>query len=371
MVLCSPSRVGGETHAVSFVKLMGTVPGQMRRRRLRTALRWAASGILVAVQVCLDGAAASQRPDDPAATVQEARRAYDSGDYGKAVEELKPLAEQYPDNSAAHFWLARAQYEMRQWDAAISEAERAVALDTANSSYHLWLGRAYGMKAEHQGFLFGFSLARKTRIEFEEAVRLDPRNFAAQQDLIEFYCRAPGIVGGGEDKGQRSIAELAQLDATEALYARANCARAKKRYDQADAEFDRALEAKPVRPDVLYAIAEYEEQRNRSGPLRQAFRAASAKDPADPRHGYFQGVLLVMRKERPEEAERLLKTYAQAPLRQGFPPPSSACVWLGRLYENEGKPGAALSAYRAALKSDPKNKVAHEAEEHLRKTERN
>jgi tetratricopeptide (TPR) repeat protein len=304
--------------------------------------------------------------------MQMARCAYDAGDYNKAVEELKPLAEQHPDNSAAHFWLARAHYEMRQWDAAIAEAERAVALETENSFYHLWLGRAYGMKAEHLGAFFGFSLARKTRKELEEAVQLDPHDFAAQQDLIEFYCRAPGIVGGGEEKARRSISELAQLDPAEALYARANCARAKKHYDQADAEFDRALENKPARPDLLYAIAEYEEQRNHLEPLRQALQMAAARDAADPREGYFQGIVLVIRKERPGEAERLLKAYAQdAPVREGFPRLSSAYVWLGRLYEGEGRLDAALAAYRAALESDPKNKVAHEAEERLRKLGRN
>jgi len=344
----------------------------MRRRGLKTAFYCATGGILVAAEVCSVGAVARPRRDDAARTMQAARRAYDAGDYSKVVEELKPLAEQYPDNSGAHFWLARAHYEMRHWDAAIAEAERAVALETKNSIYHLWLGRAYGKKAEHLGSLFGFSLARKTRKEFEEAARLDPRDFAARQDLIEFYCRAPGIVGGGEEKAQRSIAELAQLDEGEALYARANCTRAKKHYDQADAEFDRALESNLTRPDLLYGISEYEELRNRPEPLRKALQMAAAGDAADPRAGYFQGVVLVMRKERPREAEGLLKAYAQdVPIREDFPRPSSAYVWLGRLYEKEGRLDAALSAYRAALEGDPKNKVAHEAEERLRKTESN
>jgi len=49
-------------------------------------------------------------------------------------------------------------------------------------------------------------------------------------------------------------------------------------------------------------------------------------------------VALVLKKENPEEAERLLREYAKkAPLRTGYPRPAAAHAWLGRLYEEQNK----------------------------------
>ena len=72
--------------------------------------------------------------------------------------------------------------------------EQAVSLDRKNSNYHLWLGRALGEKASRASFLSAYSLAKRVREEFEEAVRLNPRNAEALADLGDFYRSAPGLL---------------------------------------------------------------------------------------------------------------------------------------------------------------------------------
>ena len=258
---------------------------------------------MLAIGLCLGSAPAIAQAGGTAAADEAGKHAYETGNYDKAVETLKTVVAREPDNGPAHHWLTRTYYEMHQVDAAVAEGERTVALDPRNSVYRLWLGLTYGMKAEHAGpFFMGFFLARKTRKEFEEAVRLDPRNFDAQQDMIEFYCKAPGIVGGGEDKAQRAINELMRLDEAEGLFARASCSRAKKRYPQADAEFEAALKANPQRAAVLYEIADYHLERDgdRSETLQRIVGMAAAIDPADPREQYYRGAILVTQNARLE-----------------------------------------------------------------------
>jgi len=80
-----------------------------------------------------------------------------------------------------------------------------VAINPQSSVYHQWLGEAYGQKAAHASMLSAYPLARKTQKEFETAVQLDEHNFDAAQDLVEYDCTAPSIVGGGEDKAQPLI----------------------------------------------------------------------------------------------------------------------------------------------------------------------
>jgi len=348
----------------------------MMTQRLKTGVQWTWAAALATVALCLFGAAAgAQASSSSGADIEAGKRAYEVGDYDKAVETLKSVVAREPNSAVAHFLLTRTYYEMHNVDAAVAAGERAVALGPNNSMYHVWLGLAYGMKAEHAGaFFFGFFLARKTRKEFEEAVRLDSHNFAAQQDMIEFYCKAPGIVGGGEDKAQRAASELMRLDEAEGHFAMGNCADAKKRYQQADAEFDAALEAKPKRTAVLYEIADYELARDqdRVEKLQQVVEMAAAIDPADARKEFYRGVVLVMKSAQVREAERLLKNYIQnAPMRRiGFPRRTSAETWLGQAYEHEGNRDAAMAAYQAALASDPKNKAARDALKRLEKAQR-
>jgi len=264
--------------------------------------------------------------------------------------------------------LARCSFELRDFDRAIASAERAVELEPGNSVYRMWLGRAYGRRAEQAGGLKGFSLARKTRREFEEAVRLDPLNFAVQHDLIEFYLQAPGIVGGGDDKARRQIDALASVDAAEAHLGRGDYWIAKKKPQQAAVEYIRALESKPRRAEACFEVADFFLKQTDAARMERAIETAAHVAPSDPRLDYYRGVVRVLGGQRLGEAEQMLKSYlAKSPRRQDLPSHAQAHEWLGRLFEREGKREAAIEEYRAVLKEDPRNKAAGEALQRLEK----
>jgi len=243
-----------------------------------------------------------------------------------------------------------------------------VAIDSQNSSYHEWLGRAYGEKADHAGWFSAISLAKKTRKEFEAAVQLDARNFSARQALIEFDCSAPGLVGGGEEKALPQIKELAEMDAAEGHYAAGNCRRQKKDFAAADEEFTKALESHPRSAELIYDIGDYGAKRNQPERLLAVADTGEQLAPGDERGKFYRGVALVLKKERTQEAERLLREYAKrAPRRMGFPRPAAVHAWLGRLFEEQNKMDEAAKEFESALKLDPKNKMAQEALKRLKK----
>src|SRR5271169_7107784 len=166
-----------------------------------------------------------------------ARHAYEKGDYSKAIEILKSVAGKQPANGERELLLTKAYLETNQYDAAVSSGEKAVAINPKRSVYHRWLGEAYGEKADHASMLSAYSWARKTQKEFETAVQLDERNFDAAQDLIEYDCTAPSMVGGGEDKAQPLIQKLLGLDAAEGHYGAGVCKAVKKDLSGADVEY--------------------------------------------------------------------------------------------------------------------------------------
>lgn len=297
-----------------------------------------------------------------------ARQAYEKSEYSKAVQILQVGAAKEPQNGDIQLWLAKSYYELEQRDAAVNSAEKAVAINPQNSVYHEWLGRAYGEKADHASWFSAVGLAKKTRKEFEKAVELDEKNFSAMQVLIEFDCSAPGLVGGGEDKARPEIAKLAALNAAEGHYAEGNCRRQKKDFDTADAEFTKALESNPKSAELIYDIGDYAVKRGQIELLEAVAKKGEEVNPADPRGKFYRAAGFILKKEKPDHAEKLLRDYLKVGrVKSDFPKPAAAHAWLGRLFENEDKTEAAAEEYQTALKLDPKNKMAQEAMKRMKK----
>lgn len=293
---------------------------------------------------------------------EAAQQAYEQYEYARAIELLRGAMKEDPQNGDVQLLLAKSYYELEQWDAVASSAERAVAIHPNNSSYHEWLGRAYGEKADRAGGFTALSLARKTHKELEMAVRLDERNFSATQALIEYDCSAPGIAGGGEDKARPLIARLATLDAAEGHYAEGNCRRHKKDYATAEIEFSKALESKPKSTDLIYDIGDHEMKRGQPERLLKVVEAGEELDAGDPRGEFYRGVAMVMSKEKPADAEELLREYLKkSPMRTGYPRPADAHYWIGKLYESQNSPKRAFEEYQQAVKLDAKHRMAREA----------
>ncbi|MGC1365677.1 MAG: tetratricopeptide repeat protein [Candidatus Acidiferrum sp.] len=308
---------------------------------------------------------AASRQSDAA---EAGRQAYEKSDYAKAVEELQAAAAKEPQNGEIQLLLTKCFLELGEHNAAIASAERAVAIDPKSSVYHDWLGRAYGEKADHSSMFSALGLARKTHKEFETAVELDARNYSARQNLIEFDCSAPSMVGGGEDRAKPEIEKLKSLDESEWHYAEGNCRRQKKDLAGADTEFQLALRSRPKSGELIYDIGDYQVRRSQADRLMEVAELGKQATPGDPRSKFYRAVALIIKNEKPEEAEQLLKEYLEkAPKRTGYPRYATAHEWLGRLYANKGQKELAEKEYQEALQLDAKDKSAREALKRLRK----
>jgi tetratricopeptide (TPR) repeat protein len=300
--------------------------------------------------------------------LEKGKSAFEKGEYARVIAILKSAESGQPNNGDLYVLLARSYLELNQYDAAVNSAEKAVAINPRNSDYHRWLGEAYGAKADHASMLSAYSLARKTQKEFDAAVQLDARNFDAQQDLIEYDCTAPGMVGGGEEKAQPLIEKLMKLDAAEGHYAMGICRAQKKNYEAADAEFARALENKPKTAKRIYDIGDYFLQRKNPEKLLAVAAVGEELAPQDSRGKFYRGAALILEGQKPAEAEKLLREYLQiAPMNSEYPRPWTAHYWLGKLQENQKNPAGARGEYQTALKLNAKYKPAQEALKQLGK----
>jgi tetratricopeptide (TPR) repeat protein len=295
-------------------------------------------------------------------SVAEAQRLFDAGQYNQAVDLLTAAAVKSPNDPQAAILLGRCYYELGDFSRAITSLEQGVALAPNDSQAHDWLGRAYGSKAdqERSSMFSAYSLARKTRHEFETAVDLQPTNFEAQRDLIRFDMNAPSMVGGGDDKALHEIDSLAQIDPMQGNLARAEFFSTKKRYDEADQLYQKIL-ADPKTVGVCLEVADYYRDRGDAPHMAAAVAAAVKLDPNDRRLGYYRGVADVLGGQRPAEAEQLLRAYLNStPENSDMPTHSSALEWLGALYEREGRNSEAAQEYEACLALDPRDRAARD-----------
>lgn len=278
---------------------------------------------------------------------------------GETVSVLKREVDKNPNDAQATLWLARSFLELAEYDQAVTYAEHAVRLSPDCSESHYWLARSYAMKADTAR---SFLLARKARMEYQVAARLDPDNLDARRDLMEFYLQAPWILGGSKEKAWDQVEAIALRNPTEGDLARAIYWRDLNEPALASKEFQKVLEAKPQRAEAYFQVADFYEADGKPAEVEAVVRAVSPIAPRDPRLNYYSAVASVMRHEDLSKAEQNLKEYlAKTPPRDDFPSHAEARNWLGRIHEIRGEKRRAVDEYRSALSLSPDNQSARDA----------
>src|SRR5580704_1993960 len=192
--------------------------------------------------------------------IQKAQRQFEAGDFNAAVTSLQSVISQEPNSAEARYWLGRAYYENRDYDNSAAQEEKAASLDPKSSIYHQWLGRAYGGQADRER---SFSLARKVKKEFAEAVRLDPSNIAARRDLEDFCLEAPWIVGGSKDEARAQVEAIAAIDPVEGHLAKAVLDKAQGKPDFEENEYRQVLSAKSSHIEPYFEVVEFFQTQNK------------------------------------------------------------------------------------------------------------
>jgi tetratricopeptide (TPR) repeat protein len=282
-------------------------------------------------------------------SLAQANAALQAGEADKALELLQSSG---AGSAEAHNLTCRVRLTVEQWDTAANECQQAVNLDRQNSGYHLWLGRALGEKADRASFVSAYSLGKRVRQEFEEAVRLNPRNAEALADLGEFYYDAPGVVGGGTGKAEGVAAQLDKVDGARAQELRARIAEQRKDYGTAEREFKMAIAASAHPAFQWMTLASFYRRRENWTAMVSAVQSGISAAQRDKHSGValYNGASTLTRANRePALAAKMLENYLAGANKTEEAPAFVAHVRLARLKQQLGDSTAAKREQAAAL----------------------
>lgn len=317
----------------------------------------------------------------------------EQGHYKRAQAILGNRLKINPNDARSHEEMSKVSEAFAHWDDAVQQAEKAVSLDSKDPEFQAALADAIGSKLSGAdlGMFSKLSMARRFKKEAELALRLDPNNIDANQDLMEFHMDAPGIVGGDKNKATELADRMVHINPVRGYLLKFELASHEKRTDelepllkqavdadpksyearmtatdfylrkgtaglaQAEEHATQALHISPGRARPYCALAKIYAQQGRWKELDSLLADERRAIPDDLAPFYHAGNTILANNHVQElaRAEKYMRAYLEQPP-EGKEPTSAEAHWrLGLILEKEGQKDQAKQELRQAVSLDP------------------
>jgi tetratricopeptide (TPR) repeat protein len=291
-------------------------------------------------------------------SVEQGVQLFNLRKYADAKVVLLPYGERDAD---AAYYLGRIEMESDDDGKAAEWFERAVKMNPKSAVYYDWLGRAYGTQAQHaNAFRLPF-LARKTKNAWETALAIDPDNLDVRDDLIIFYTRAPGFVGGNKEKARAMAVEIRNRNPYRGSIAAANLCAADKDTVCVERELEGMVTTYPDSAAVYAALAAFYANQKRFDKAFTVLDERLRAKPNEPTALYQLGRTASLSGQNLDQGEEAFKTLLADPTPGRGPAPASIHYRLGMIYEKKGAKDLAREEYRATLQLQPSHQEAKKA----------
>ncbi|MBI4465246.1 MAG: tetratricopeptide repeat protein [Acidobacteria bacterium] len=241
---------------------------------------------------------------DPA--LVEAEELYSQTQYSKALSLLGTGRE---NTASAYALMGKCYYKLEKYKKATEALEKAVEADPRNSHYMNWLGKAFGKRAETSNFFMAPSYASKARRHFEQAVKLDPANLDAVDDLFDYFMEAPGFLGGGLDKAVQLAERIREQEPVQYHFLLARLAEKKKQWQEAEQHWRKATELAPSDEGLLIGLAKLLASRGRHSESEKVFEQAEQIAPDSARLKFERAKAYIESSRNQDKARKLLEEY--------------------------------------------------------------
>lgn len=298
-----------------------------------------------------------------AQSVEQGVQLFNASKFAEAREALLPYGER--DANAAYY-LGRIELEGNDADKAAEWFERATRMNPGNSVYYDWLGRAYGIQAQHANRFRQPFLARKTKNAWETALALDPDNLDVRDDLIIFYTRVPGFLGGNKEKAREMALEIKKRNAYRGSIAATSLCAAENDTLCVERGLQAMVTSYPDSAGVYTGLAVFYANQKQFDKAFAILDQRLRTNPNEPRTLYQIGRTAALSGQNLDRGEQALKQLIDGPKPESGPSPAGLHYRLGMIYEKKGAKDLAREEYRTVLKLNPRHQDAQKALADLR-----
>jgi tetratricopeptide (TPR) repeat protein len=282
--------------------------------------------------------------------------------HDEARAEAEALAKKNPSSDSALHCVGWVLMSADKSKEATEWFEKAIKVNDKVSAHHLWLANSLGDQAEHTSKIKLPFLARRIKGEFDRAAQLDPTSIDARHGLIEFYSKAPGVMGGSMDKAKEQALEIGKLNAMRGHIEMAALLERDKDAAGAEREFSAAVAAAPDSTLGYSRLAAFYGRSKRHMDAVATYDRLLKVKPDGINARLNIAWNLVQAVKELDRAERETKTwFADPPKETSVPTRSFAHFVLGRIYETSGKKEAARVEFQSAVTINPRNEDAKKA----------
>lgn len=329
---------------------------------------------------------ASAGAQSPAADLAE------HGHWKRLKALVEPRVAANANDAEAQWLLSRVRMVYRDHDGALAPAEKAAALDPKNVEYRWQVAQVIGEQASSASVFKQVGLAKRYKREVEAALALNPKHTASMTGMMEYFNRAPGMVGGDKKKAAEFPAQIMAVNKVDGYVAKVRLLQQQSPVPVGEIEqaWVQAVQADPSRyePHInlasIYAggatprweLAEKEAltarkiDADRTAPYSvlaavyatgerwpelDAVLAEAEKKIPDNLSPYLRasGALLATGKDL-ARAERYARKYLSQEPEPNATTPAVAHWRLGLILEKEGRKPEAITELQTAARLDPK-----------------
>lgn len=242
---------------------------------------------------------------------------------------------------------------------AVKLGEKAADLDENNADAHYWLGQAYGSMAQEAPIYKKFFYAKKCKRELEKAILYNEKHVEARKMLISYHLQAPSIVGGDKGIAMDLANEINKLDVLQGYLAFGQIFISQKKYNEAEKEYQRAIEIDPSETDSYYYLSYLHQKQENYIKSKEILLEMLRVKPEEFGAYYQLGRIVLFSGENLSEGI----TYFEKYLEQEENNINLAFThWrIGEIYEKLNDKVSAKNEYTIALKLNPSNKQAKKA----------
>jgi cytochrome c-type biogenesis protein CcmH/NrfG len=273
------------------------------------------------------------------------RRQVSDHRYREAQAGLENWLETHPRDGEA--WRLLGQVREGRWDYknAADAYERAMDLLGENPDL---LMRWVMTKGQTLNILSAIFSAAKLKDAVERVVELEPTNMEARGLLAAYYAVLPGIVGGSQEKSDRIVQELVQLDPAAGLTLQGYQAEQAGLPDSVKVNrWEAAIRHDPGFAGALYALGQHLVRQERFEEGLELYRRAMRAEPGDMRLRLSYGRALRRAGRADEAADEFRAILADDPYY------ADARFYLAEYYERIEDRQAAIREYQTLALHNP------------------